>query len=146
MKKQILLLQAFLISGFLVSCTPRTLNTGAESVHVYDYRTPKSCKFLGNITNQSVHSDLSFSSSAADLQKDDINYLKNEGSKLGANVVVLVSHTSYESTKKGYGKHPATITFNEHSIVGRAYRCPLGGVSGGEGSATHVQIKETSLI
>lgn len=140
------MLYVFLISGLLVGCAPRSLNTDAENIHIYNSRAPKSCKFLGNIMNSSVHSDLNFSSSTADLQKDDINYLKNEGAKLGANVVVLVSHTSYETTRKGFGKRPTTITFNEHSIVGRAYRCLLGGMSGREGNTTHVQIKETPLI
>lgn len=146
MNNIILPLSFLFILGSIVSCAPRTLNTDAENIHIYNSRVPKSCKFLGNIMNPSVHRDLNFSASAADLQKDDINYLKNEGAKLGANVVVLVSHTSYETTRKGFGKRPTTITFNEHSLVGRAYRCSLGVMPERERNTTHVQIKETPLI
>ena len=147
MKNLIIPLTPFLISVFLVGCAPRTLNAGAQNVHLYDYLAPKSCKFMGDIVNSNVHGDLYLGSSVADLQKDDVNFLKNEGAKLGANVVVLVSHESYGIEKKRLGKHPSTITINEHSVMGRAYYCSSGLMpESAKRSTTHVKINETPLI
>ena len=151
MNKLFFSLPTFLISCFLVGCGPRTLNMGAENIHLYDSRNMKSCKFVGDIVNPSVHADLYLSSSVEDLQKDDINFLKNEGAKLGANVVVLVSHASYETKLKLYGgkaaQQPRFITINEHSIIGKAYNCPSGLVPNTRQKSTnHVKIHETPLI
>lgn len=147
MRNQYFPLLALLISGLVTGCAPRSLNAGAESVHLSDYMVPKSCKFVGNIMNSNVHGDLYLESSIADLQKDDINFLKNEGAKLGANIVVLTSHISHETKIKTYGKTPRSITVNEHSVIAKAYRCSSAfAPSSGKSSNTHVKISETPLI
>lgn len=145
MNNLLLSLFALLIPGFLIGCAPRTLTSSAENVHLYS-STPKSCKFMGDILNSSVHRDLFLGSSVADIQKDDINFLKNEGAKLGANVVVLVSHSSYQTKLKQFGKQPTSITVNEHSVAAKAYDCsPRLTPKSAAGTTTHVKINETLL-
>ncbi len=147
MKNIFFSLSALLISGFIVGCAPRSLNAGAENVHLSDYMVPKSCKFMGDIMNSNVHGDLYLESSIADLQKDDINFLKNEGAKLGANIVILTSHVSHETKIKAYGKTPRSITVNEHSVIAKAYRCSSALMpASGKSLNTHVKISETPLI
>lgn len=115
------------ISLFIYGCGPRSLRSGAENVQIYSYHAHKSCRFLGDIINPSVHKNLNLSSSIEDIQKDDMNFLKNEGARLGANVVIISNHHTYQTKIKRYGRQiilKGDLTINEHYIEAKAYICP----------------------
>lgn len=113
---------------FLTACGPRSLSAGGNQVRVYNSVPTSSCKFVGNISNPGVHDNLNLTASEDEMKKDDINYLKNEGARLGANVVVLVTHTSYQTQIKRYGKLAAHskspyMTVTSHKVTAKAYKC-----------------------
>ncbi|HAT1993803.1 DUF4156 domain-containing protein [Fluoribacter dumoffii] len=111
---------------FIVGCVPRSLEPNAKKVVIiYNQSTmAKSCEFLGKIFNSDVHGKkLHFTLGLEkNLKTDDLNFLKNEGAKLGANLVVFEEHhTSIER----YHPQPGHITdISIHAIYAKAYRCP----------------------
>lgn len=120
-------LLTILTVAFMAGCVtaPRSLEQNAEKVRVVK-NVSTNCKFLGQIKDVNIHGDVFPGASERDLALDDINYLKNEGEKLGANVVVLQQHQV--TTKKNTvptGRHK-TGTYNviSHDILGNAYYCP----------------------
>jgi len=117
-------LMVIIIACMVVGCAPRRLNSGGENVYLYS-QAPNSCKYLGYITNPSVHKNLDLRSSFKDIQNDDINFLKNEGAGLGANVVVLVSEKRTEA-KRYYVRSPKYFIIYEHFVSANAYFCPSG--------------------
>lgn len=123
MRRIYCLLFFILMIELITSCASRELTLGAEKVYLYS-QPPKSCKFLGYITNPNVHGNSALGASNQDLKKDDINFLKNEGSKLGANVVVLNTHTRNEIKRRAGGKTPIYTTSIEHNVSASAYLCP----------------------
>lgn len=141
-----------LVLGLLYGCGPRSLNYGAENVHLYSSLPSMSCKFVGDILNDNVHGDLLLTSSLTDIRNDDINFLKNQGYKLGGNVVILKSHTSVAVERRLPGKivmgvKPRTRTFNEHKIMARVYFCSsVLNMKNRNSNTTHVKIEETPLI
>lgn len=118
----------FFIAGTMVGCVPRHLKPGAKNITVlYDQNTQnlKSCKFLGKISGKDVHGmKLQFTwGLEKNLKKDDINFLKNEGKKLNANVIVFEKHQNLIERYQTFS--PSRHTDIEiHSIEGSAYHCP----------------------
>lgn len=117
-----------LVAVYISGCAPRTLNPGSEKVTIrfYSPAVVKNCKFMGEIFSESIHRDLSLTSSQQEMELDDINFLKNEGKKLGANTVTVLRHDQVISERKRYGKHKfmgnkLSVTYE---IQGRAYSCP----------------------
>ncbi|HHF7368331.1 TPA: DUF4156 domain-containing protein [Legionella bozemanae] len=111
----------------IVGCVPRSLEPNAKKVMIIYNRSTKmanSCEFLGKISNSDVHGKkLQFTLGLEkNLKTDDLNFLKNEGAKLGANLVVFEEHhTSIER----YRSQPGHITdISIHAIYAKAYRCP----------------------
>ena len=131
MKKILLPLTLLLITGLTTGCGPRNLEPGAESVSIkpnFAYIS-KTCKFLGEISGNDVHGNMSLTSSSEDLRLDDINFLKNKGKTLGANVVVFKQHQLVNEQRSTGGKNHHTITVTEHNVIGDAYRCPTDSMS-----------------
>lgn len=119
----------------LCGCMPRTLAPGAENVRLATnskYISIK-CKFLSKIAVDRVHGDLSLSAKEPYRVLDDVNLLKNEGKKAGANVVVLDQHErkSVRGPRTFPRAHihkdePNIVTHIRYNIKGRAYHCPAG--------------------
>lgn len=128
MNKAMFSMIVFMITGILVGCVPRHLEPGAQNITLlYDTNTQNltACKFLGKISGKDVHGmKLQFTwGLEKNLKKDDLNFLKNEGRKLNANVVVFEQHQNM--IKRYYTLSPNRHTDIEiHSIEGSAYRCP----------------------
>lgn len=117
-----ILLAAIVISG----CVPRDLDPGADRILVVS--NPKnyalnSCKLLGQISESDVHK-YSMTSSMQRLELDDINFLKNEGRKLGANIVVFNQHRIIVVTRESFLPKRHKKKYSKHSINGSAYWCP----------------------
>lgn len=94
MRTVTLLLITSLITVSLSSCAPRKLVPQAGYIKITP-STPsivQNCKFLGDISDSNVHGSLWLESTPQERELDDTNFLKNEGKKLGANVVTLNKH------------------------------------------------------
>lgn len=115
----LVILMIVLIAG----CGPRKLNPGTENIYLYP-QAPKSCKFIGYVTDSNVHGNMDLQSSAQDLKKDDINFLKNESARLGANVVVLGEHNTNVVQRSRGGKNAKYYPYYKHNINANAYLCP----------------------
>lgn len=125
MQRSFCLLFFFCIAFSTSGCAQRQLNYGAANVVLYANKNiPKSCSFLGNISNSNVHADVDLRSSLQYTENDDIIFLKNEGAKLGANVVVLVEHKSVEDYPRYMRGFSNIITPYGHAIKAKAYMCP----------------------
>lgn len=115
---------------FIISCAPRKLNPEAGQVKIADYSTniARSCKFMGDIILESIHGDLKLSASQSERELDDINFLKNEGKKLEANVVALIRHDSRLVERKRGGKlhFLKNKPYTTYDIQAKGYRCPEG--------------------
>jgi hypothetical protein len=117
-----------IIANNMVGCAgPRVLEPGAENVKIIKVTTilPKSCKFLGEISNDNVHGNMDILAPQKALKSDDIIFLKNEGNKLGANLVVFKQHrTTYvPEYRRGMGPEPINVSID--NIIGSAYLCPF---------------------
>lgn len=119
------LIWTFLTISLLVGCGPRMLETGAENISIQTKAASlsKECKFIGIISGTDVHENMDLRSSPQELKLDDVNFLKNEGKKLGANVIVLKQHQISTKEIKGPGKGRSYITVTPHNIEGDAYFC-----------------------
>ncbi len=117
----------FLTLQVIVGCVPRSLEPDAgKVVIIYDKRAKalKSCQFISNVSNSDVHGKkLQFTLGLEkNLKIDDLNFLKNEGAKLGANVVVFEEH---QTLIKRYHTLPSRTTdISMHIIYAKAYQCP----------------------
>lgn len=128
MRKLTLLLIIF-SSVMIISCAPRQLNPEARNVKITASSSTVSnnCKFLGNITLESIHGDMSLTASQSDRKLDDINFLKNEGKKLGANVVTVLQHNSRLVERERIGAlKPFIRVSTTYDIEAKAYACPVG--------------------
>jgi hypothetical protein len=63
-------------------------------------------------------------SSQQDLALDDINFHKNKGAKLGANVIVFWQHQLVDKRLRLPSRHSVYATIATHNIRGDAYLCP----------------------
>ncbi|MGM9451979.1 DUF4156 domain-containing protein [Legionella bozemanae] len=128
MNQSIFLMIMFFIISTTIGCVPRTLKPGAQNITILygqNISDLKSCTFLGKISGKDVHGmKLQFTwGLEKNLKKDDINFLKNEGEKLNANVVVFEKHQNL--IKRYQLWSPSRHTdISIHSIEGSAYRCP----------------------
>lgn len=112
----------------IIGCAPRTLVPGSEAVKLsYNASIARSCRFMGDVTSENIHGDMSLTASQQERELDDINFLKNEGKKLGANLVVLTKHEQIVTEKTNL---TSKIRFPRRSITydiqGKAYSCPTG--------------------
>lgn len=106
-------------AGLLSSCsTVEPLQTEAHNVVVADGKNLAQCKQLGHVEAVDTNGVSVAYSSHADLQKSQINILKNRTVQLGGNVLVVTEHnTSYV-----HGDTNAPV--DVHRMEGDAYSCP----------------------
>ena len=110
-----LIFTIFIISG----CATRELTAGGSNVSLYS-QAPKSCKFLGAISNPNVHENLDLRENE---EKDHINYIKNESARLGGNAVVI-SSLIRTKVKRYYVRSSNYFMMESHAITAHAYYCP----------------------
>lgn len=95
---------------------------------------------MGDISSENIHGNLSLTASQKERELDDINFLKNEGKKLGANTVIMVRHDQVISERQTYGKlkQRSKIPRVTYDVQGKAYSCPSGAVQSiGSGQLRH---------
>lgn len=130
----------FVISG----CAGlRQMNTGAENVNIYSSYPTQNCRFLGVIQNPTVHEVMDFRSSLQDLNTDTNNFLRNEGLRLGANIVVFTAHKSSKLHDRYVLGSKELTTIYIHSISANAYYCPSVRAAGIK--QKNLEIDETPL-
>lgn len=117
-----------LITPLLNSCVPRSLEPYAEKIHVIPdiASVPKSCKFLGEISCSNIHGESTYFSSDQNLELDDINFLKNRGVKLGANIILFKQHENIITKHQSWGPKHHIYSVATHNIKADAYFCSDG--------------------
>lgn len=117
----ILLIPIFCITG----CLPRSLESCSENVLIMPNNpyVRKECRLIGHITGDNIHGERTPFTSEENLLIDDINYLKNKGRNLNANVVVYNQHTTVQTPH--WSPTPKHHFYNEitHNIRAEAYIC-----------------------
>ncbi len=110
----------------IVGCAPRTLEPGSEMVKIsYSAASANNCKFKGDISSENIHGDMLITSSPQERELDDVNFLKNEGKRLGANLVVLAKHERIVTEQKNLTSKPRLLRRSvTYDIQGKAYLCP----------------------
>ncbi|QLH42415.1 MAG: DUF4156 domain-containing protein [Coxiellaceae bacterium] len=85
---------------------------------------PKSCSYVGQVSAYDVNGSTQMYTSHKNLQADQINVMKNQALKLGANVIVVGVHqTTYMKRREG------TLLVDTHNMSGNAYVCPANALN-----------------
>jgi hypothetical protein len=127
MNKMLFPTVTLLIIGLITGCGPRAIAPGAEQINVkadHNTQVSRNCKFLGQISGADIHEQMDLRSTQQDLALDDVNFLKNEGARLGANVIVFKQHQLVDKRIPLPAKHIFYGTITTHNIEGDAYLCP----------------------
>lgn len=116
MKKQITILAG--LATLLTGCFPVTpLKPGAATIKVTPAPVPASCRYVNPVIANDINGKTQMYSSLHRLQRNEVNILKNQALKLGANVVQITSHqTTYVTNNNG-------SRVDTHRLVGKAYIC-----------------------
>lgn len=111
----------------LTGCLPRSLEPCSKNVLIMPNNpyVCKECKFIGKIEGNNIHGEFTPFTSEENLLIDDINYLKNEGRKLNANVVVYKQHATIQTPH--WSPIPKHHFYNDitHNVQAEAYVCSL---------------------
>jgi hypothetical protein len=120
-------LLAVTIAGTVTGCASIPLDPGAESVKVISGSVPKSCKVLGAVNSQDTNGATVSVTSHENLMQMQLNSIRNQANKLGANLVLLTKHqTTYGYNSVDYGptnNEHTSNNVNTHEMNGQAYRC-----------------------
>ncbi|MHB1948631.1 MAG: DUF4156 domain-containing protein [Gammaproteobacteria bacterium] len=115
------------ITGVLAGCASTPLVPGAENVKLINHSAPKGCEMRGPVRSQDISGVSTSYTSHENLQVMQLNSLRNDALKLGANVIVLTQHKT-ASGPEYYSVGQGKITTNpleiNHSMQGEAYQCP----------------------
>lgn len=118
------LLNSMILLGLLAGCNgPREISYNIENIRVLKGVPSANCRFIANISNPSVHEKIDLKSSQEALNTDDNHYLKEQGMKLGANVIILTSHNSKFFMNRYVRNNKIPQDIYTHSISGKAYYC-----------------------
>lgn len=119
MKKQISLLIMLSSATLMAGCSSITpLQPGAEKIVLTSNTSPSRCHYVGQVSAEDTNGVTQMYTTHQYLQTDEINAMKNQALKLGANVIVLTKHqTTYMNNR------PDAI-LDTHSMMGNAYVCP----------------------
>lgn len=105
-------------------CVPRTLDPNAKSVYVVPNNgTVKEYKHLGQINRNNIYDESTYFSSKDNREKNNINFLRNEGIKLDANVATFSQHHVIDTPHKSATPKKHYYTESSHNIKGGAYSC-----------------------
>jgi hypothetical protein len=123
-------LLAATIAATVTGCTTIPLDPGAENVKVINGTTPKGCKMLGAVSSQDVNGATVSVTSHENLMQMQLNSIRNQANKLGANFVSITKHqTTYGYASSDYGvtnNEHTSNNVNTHEMDGQAYRCNTG--------------------
>lgn len=120
MKKKFFL--GFLLAGFIVSSASAIPVESRGSIKVTTGTVPKGCQFRGNV---SIGQTDIYGPSHKEKEKEQLNNLRHQASRLGANVVVLRSHQTryYAHPEYIISEGRAQRELDAHAMSGKAYRC-----------------------
>lgn len=95
--------------------------------------------------NKDVHGELLQFSLGLEqnLKKDDIRFLKNEGVKLGANVVLFEKHQTLIERRHNLGRH---TDISMHVIYAKAYQCPSHLINNMRQTSTDYSVYENPVL
>lgn len=109
----------------LVGCSTVAPQPGADTIKVTQRAVPTGCQFMGNLSNEDTNGATHSYTSHAHLEVDQLNTLKNDALKRGANVLMLTQHqTTYVNQRQSdNGRMPAFTGVGTHAMAAKAYRC-----------------------
>lgn len=115
----------------LAGCSTVALQPGADTIKVTQGAVPTGCQFMGNLSNEDTNGVTHSYTSHAHLEVDQLNTLKNDALKRGANVLLLTQHqTTYIKQRQSNNlRMPAFTGVNTHTMVAKAYRCNVKALS-----------------
>lgn len=124
MKKSIALLTIIGVNSFMAGCTSAgSLQPGADKIVMATQSVPKSCRYLRQVSSSDINGSTQMYTSHKHLQADEINAMRNQALKLGANVVVVTDHrTTYVKRRSG-------TLVDVHEMSGNAYACPANALN-----------------
>lgn len=114
------------LSGLLVACASNPLMPGAENVKLTTHPVAKSCQMRGAVRSQDISGVSIAHTSHENLQIMQLNALRNDALKLGANVVMLTGHATGsgpEYYSVGQNKFTTNPSEMSHGMQGNAYLC-----------------------
>lgn len=126
MNKTFSLFPLLTLTILLSGCFPHRFNDLPNKVTIMpnDPFIQENCKFIKDIYADDVHGESTNFYSSVSLEDDDISYLRSEGVKLGANVVVYKEHQIIETPHASVPNKQKFYMQSKHIIRGIAYLCP----------------------
>lgn len=124
------ILMIFFLNVILTGCVNIPLKHGAENVTIIPHnefaqKLLDSCKFISPISGTNIHGESTVFLSSDALEKGDLNFLRNTGFNLHANVVFFERHEIITIPESAGGASDSDYAITTHNIQGRAYLCPL---------------------
>lgn len=129
MKKQFSTLPIILLTGLITGCASTLqLEPQAQNVKVMKGAVPKGCQFRGNV---GISEKDIYGPSHKDKQDEQINILRSQAVRLGANVVSITNHQTKYFPRPEYivGEDKMHWELDAHAMSGKAYRCGLNTVN-----------------
>lgn len=125
MKKRYLAGLVLLETLLLTSCASvAPLSPAAERVQIFSGDTvPKVCQLKGSVAIQESNI---YGPSHLSVQERQINALKEQAAKLGANTALITKHNTKYYPRPEYliSEGKAVKELDAHAMSGKAYRCP----------------------
>lgn len=118
----------FLIAGFIVSSVWALPTESRGRIKVTTGAAPRSCQFRGNV---GVGQTDIYGPTHKQKENEQLNSLKHQANRLGANVIVLKSHQTryYAHPEYIISEGRAQRELGAHAMNGKAYRCSYGVLS-----------------
>lgn len=109
------------VAIMLAGCSSiSTLEPGAEHVRVGRGPVPKGCQLRGNVSSSSEYIPLS---SHKSVMEGQLNSLKNQALKLGANLVIVTGHQTDYYSDIIVSTAEINRGIDTHAMTGQAYLC-----------------------
>jgi uncharacterized protein YbjQ (UPF0145 family) len=111
-----------ILAVLLIGCAAKQLGQGAEKIIVTPQAAPASCKFLGTVIGSQGNFFTGAWTSNKHLAEGALNDMRNRALELGANYVVLATHTAgVTGSASSYGGSQQQTDVTQ---TGAAYSCP----------------------
>lgn len=119
---------SFLAIGLIANSAWAQQVDSRRNIKVTTGAVPKGCQFRGNV---SVGQSDIYGPTHKDKESEQLNNLKHQASRLGANIIVLKSHQTryYAHPEYIISEGKAQRELSAHAMSGKAYSCSYGVLS-----------------
>jgi len=105
----------------VAGCAAVDLESGGQQVRIVT-NEPQGCEYLGEVTGSQGDFFTGAFTSNANLETGARNDMKNKASKLGANIVQLLTNRAGQTGSMGQGS--GSMEQTNVTYTGTAYKCP----------------------